>query len=149
MNRRRFILNLVTVLVLSAALLAAAFFVMVRHDIELAREAAKARLSAIDAALADSVKRGDYLRVQQLLNALVEGPAEGASLRPASEGGPAIRVGSAWPRGHEKTPLVRHEVRDRAGALLGIVTVTCRARAVASAALSRTAPMIVALLAMI
>ena len=149
MNRRRFILNLVTVLALSAALQVAAFLVMVRHDMELAREAAKARLSAIDASLIDSIKRGDHLRAQQLLNALVEGPAEGAALRPASEAGPAIRVGSAWPRGHERTPLVRHEVRDRAGALLGIVTVTCRARAVAAATLSRTAPMIVVLMAMI
>ena len=87
MNRRRFILNLVTVLALSAALQVAAFLVMVRHDMELAREAAKARLSAIDASLIDSIKRGDHLRVQQLLNALVEGPAEGAALRPASEAG--------------------------------------------------------------
>ena len=149
MNRRRLIINMVFLFGLATCLMAASLFFVVHSEIGVAREAATTRLLALESSLEENVRRGDYLKIQQLLNALVEGPAEGAALRMSSEPGSIIRVGRTWPRGHEVAPLLRHEIRDRGGSSLGVVTVVCRTRAVAAATLSRVAPMIVALLVLV
>nr|HPQ81011.1 HAMP domain-containing sensor histidine kinase [bacterium] len=149
MDRQRFIKNVLFLFALSAVLMAAALSFVVHSEYGRAREAAAVKVAALESSLAENIRRADYLRIQQLLNALLEGPAEGASLRLASDSNVFIRVGKAWPRGHEKTPLLRYEIKSREGAVLGVVTVACRYRAVAAATLSRVAPMIVALMALV